>query len=321
MPEPRHTLPVELIHKVCPAHTLHLFGTNRILLGQVSKVFDDLFCLLTYILVFLLAGQELSSIPPILLVCKPAHAWLLPLLYHSIEFITSDQISKFLRGHDIPDGPLNSPLSLIKNIYIGGTPTNPGDLTYGSTNWPLTTLSRLLWLSHSLERLTILNLDQNQWHKFNHTIPPSLEYLTIGPVHGTFRPQDIKQQSALKHFTSISTYMRDDEVQDIVCYPSMRTFRRILETSSMAPQWAIEQVGCISKSENLDRMEILLFGRQDYTALVSEIVQEQLKKITDDPRVVIETDRRKWDAIVYSEYEDCKFAFQGVLYSFFIKSS
>ncbi|KAF9555256.1 hypothetical protein CPC08DRAFT_712174 [Agrocybe pediades] len=263
--------------------------------------------------VFLFASVDKASIPVLLLVCKSSYAWLVPILYHSIEFTTSDQISKFLHSLDTDAGPLDSPFPFVRNLYIGETPSNVGDLSYASTNWPVTTLSRLLWMSRSLERLTIVNLDQNEWHKLDHTIPSSVEYLTMGPVHGSFRPQDMKQKLSLKHFTSISTYMRDDEIQDIICYPSMRTFRRILEASTMAPQWAVEQVGCISQSEHLDNMEILLFGRHEYTVLVAEVIQEQLKSITQDPRAIITRDGRTWNAIVYGEYQRSKFAFQRLL--------
>lgn len=145
-----------------------------------------------------------------------------------------------------------------------------------------------------------------------HAIPASLEYLTLGPVHGPFRPQDLKQLPALKTFTSVLTYMRDDEVQDIVCYPSMRVLRRILDGSSMAPHWAVEQVGCISKSPALERLEIVIFGRPAYTSAAAEVARDGLKEVTKDPRVVIPEDCRGWLDIVFVEFQDYRLAYLGL---------
>jgi len=234
---------------------------------------------------------------------------MLPLLYHSVRLTTSKQLSKFLVTHDIPNNPIETRFSLVQNLYIGVTPSEQGDLAYGSTAWPLTILCRLLWLCRSLKKLIILNLDQNRWHTFVHAIPASLEYLTLGPVHGPFRPQDLKQLPALKTFTSVLTYMRDDEVQDIVCYPSMRVLRRILDGSSMAPHWAVEQVGCISKSPALERLEIVIFGRPAYTSAAAAVARDGLKEVTKDPRVVIPEDYRSWLDIVYVEFQDYRLAY------------
>ncbi|KAF8903290.1 hypothetical protein CPB84DRAFT_1774434 [Gymnopilus junonius] len=265
----QHTLPVELIRKV-----------------------------------LLLACDDSSAIPSFLLICRAVHTWMLPLLYFSVQLTTSAQLSKFLSTHDIPNDLLESRFALVRNLYIGEAPSEQGDLAYGSTTWPLTILCRLLWLCRSVKKLTILNLDQTKWYMFTHAMPASLEYLTLGPVHGSFRPQALKQLPTLKAFTSVLTYMRDDEVQDIVCYPSMRVLRRILDGSSMAPHWAVEQVGCISKSPALERLEIVIFGRPAYTSVAASVVRDELKVVTKDPRVMISEDCRSWLDIVYAEFEE-----------------
>ncbi|PPQ86615.1 hypothetical protein CVT25_006799 [Psilocybe cyanescens] len=261
-------------------------------------------------------SADVSTSTPFLLVCKTAHEWMLPFLYHSVKFTTAGQLSKFLSSHDLPDdlmesslSPPSSRLDLIQNIHIGETPSEKGNLEYGSTNWPLTVLTRLLWLTRSLKRLTILNLDQNKWRTFEHAVPASLEYLALGPIHGPFRPQDLKQKPPLKMFTSVLTYMRDDEVQDAVCYPTMRRVRRMLESSSMAPHWAIEQVGCVSKSPALERMEIVLLGREQYTEIAAAVMKEQAKIVSRDPRVAIVEDNRSWVKIIYQEWDDYRLQF------------
>ncbi|KDR80300.1 hypothetical protein GALMADRAFT_265460 [Galerina marginata CBS 339.88] len=269
-----HTLPMELIHKV----------------------------------LLFLASVE-TPIPTLLLVCRTAQAWMLPLLYHSIKFTKSTQLSKFLVDHDIPNDLMESRFSLIQNLYIGETPSEAGDLAYGSTNWPLTILTRLLWLCISLKRLVILNLDQNKWHTVEHAVPSSIEYLTLGPSHGPFLPQNLKKRPLLKHFTSISTHMRDDEVQDIVCYPSMQTLVRISEGSSRAASLAAEQARCVSKSQTLERLDIVVCGWSLGTELAVVAARQMLNEVIDDSRISILMDRRAWTSVVYDQYEDWRLAY------------
>ncbi|KAF8155830.1 hypothetical protein B0H34DRAFT_850794 [Crassisporium funariophilum] len=250
-----------------------------------------------------------------LLVCRSAHAWLQPLLYHSIEFTTSSQLSKFVSTHDIPNDPIETRFSLVRNMFIGRTPTNQGDLRYSSSNWPLTVVCRLLWLCTSLKHLTLLDLDQNVWQLLEHSIPGSLEYLTLGPIHGPFRAQNLRQKPSLRHFTSAQTYMRDDEVLDIVCYPSLRTFRRISFGNSMAQLWAVDQVACVSKTQTLDKLEIVICGEPQITSPAWIVAQRNLEEMTDDARIVIRQDVRDWIRIVYEEHQEYLDSFRDIAYS------
>lgn len=201
----------------------------------------------------------------------------------------------------------------IQEMYIGPTPSEPGDLQYSSTNWPVTVISRILWLSTSLKNLTILNLDQNKWHTLEHVIPSSLQNLTLGPVHGAFRVQNLKQRPPLVQFTSVLTYMRDDEVRDIVCYPSLRKLRRILDAMSMGPQWAVAQVACISKARTLEGLEIVICGKPECTTPARVLAREYLDQLTDDERVVVREDGRDWLSIVFDDYEERRVDFVGEL--------
>jgi hypothetical protein len=202
---------------------------------------------------------------------------------------------------------------LIQDMYIGPTPSDLGDLQYSSADWPMTVISRILWLSASLKNLTILDLDQNKWHTLEHVIPSSLQNLTLGPVHGAFRVQNLKHRPRLVKFTSVLTYMRDDEVRDIVCYPSLRKLRRILDATSMGPQWAVAQAACISGARTLEALEIVICGEPECTTPARVLAREHLDQLTDSERVVIREDRRDWLGIAFDDYEECRVEFVGEL--------
>ena len=248
-----------------------------------------------------------------LLVSRKCYSWILPLLYHSVKFTKADQLSKFLSSHDIPNDHMETRFRLIQDMYIGPTPSDPGDLQYSSTNWPVTVISRILWLSTSLQNLTILDLDQFKWHTLEHVIPSSLRNLTLGPVHGTFRVQNLKQRPQLVQFTSVLTYMRDDEVRDIVCYPSLHKLRRILDATSMGPQWAVAQVACISKARTLEALELVICGKPECTTPARVLAMGYLNQLTDDERVVVWEDKRDWLGIVFEDYDKYRVDFVGEL--------
>lgn len=189
---------------------------------------------------------------------------------------------------------------LIRNMHIGRTPSTLRDLTHTSANWPLTVIGRILWLTTSLESLTLLELDQNVWYRFEHAISASLRYLALGPIHGPFHPQDLKKRPKLETFVSVLTYMRDDEVRDVVCFPSLKRFSRLLDAPSSAYltdpslSFAVDQAKCVSQSTNLERLEIVLCGCLPFI--------RQAKEATDDPRVLVMGDARNWLNVIYDEY-------------------
>ncbi|KAF9475712.1 hypothetical protein BDN70DRAFT_883420 [Pholiota conissans] len=259
--------------------------------------------------VLLLASFDTKAILSLSLVCRTVHSWLIPVLYHSISFTKSRQLSKFLSGHDIPNDPLESRFSLIQNLYIGHTPHTAGNLLYGSSSWPLTIVSRILWLSTSLKRLTILNLDQNKWRLFEHVIPASLEHLTLGPVHGPFHPQDLTRRPRLKTFTSAATYMRDDEVRDVVCFPSMRVFRRMMPPLTMISFYAVNQVKCVEEARTLESLQIMLTGFSTPQKNDRKILDDFLLEVTKDPRVVVIERREEYVSVVWGEFEECRVNF------------
>lgn len=94
--------------------------------------------------------------------------------------------------------------------------------------------------------------------------------------------------------------MRDDEVEDVVSFLSLRSFRRLyqaLPTASLTDAMlstAAGQATCISLSTSLERLEIILCGYEPFIKRADES--------TDDPRVVVMGVRRTWLQLLYDEY-------------------
>ena len=250
--------------------------------------------------VLLLAFTENWPPPTSLIrVCQAAHEWLLPLLYHSISFTTASHLSTFVSAHDIPERRMSSRFHLIRNIYIGRNPDEPGDLG-ASTVWPLAIVCRLLWECKKLEHLTILTLSFGEQNKMAHAIPATLKTLVLG--NGPFLASNLTQRPQLEHFTSCYSVMRDDEVVDLVLYPSMKIFRRITDANSMGPFLAVSQVSCISKTITLEEMEIVISGPTSYSALALSLCKRKLDEMISDPRIKLRNDLRHWLQIVFDEF-------------------
>ncbi len=157
--------------------------------------------------------------------------------------------------------PWRPALLLSKICTLAGTLNDCGDLVHGSTDWPLTIISRILWLSTALTHLTIVGLDQNKWHLLEHAVPASLECLSLGPVHGPFRPQALTRRPRLRSFTSAATYMRDDEVLDHgVLADDARCSQAVRGCGHHGRDNAAEQVGCVAWTDTLERLEVVVYG-------------------------------------------------------------
>jgi hypothetical protein len=97
--------------------------------------------------------------------------------------------------------------------------------------------------------------------------------------------------------------MRDNEVLEIVLFPYMRQFRRIADFDSRNMlTFALEQALCISKSETLEEMQIMICGSGQHDELVSEL-KAKLLSFTDDKRVMIHSSHeRSWLDLLRSEF-------------------
>ncbi|KAF6745386.1 hypothetical protein DFP72DRAFT_1077536 [Ephemerocybe angulata] len=265
----------------------------------------------SYFFISCLEANPTSS-TSLLSINQAAYQWLKPFIYHSISFTTARKLVLFHRTHDVPDDRLSSRLGWVHNLYIGAGPEQQGDLLYTSP-WPLTIVCRLFWVFTSLERLALLHLDQNQWQKLEYAIPSSLKVLTLGPIHGPFHVSDLRKKPQLEHFTSAEAFMRDDEVLDVVTYPSMKTFRRMTNsTKNGVALCCTDQVECVAGSQNLERYEITICAPEPEADEGTEDLRTRVKEITDDPRVYISTvPGSQWNDVIYDEYCSARRQFFG----------
>ncbi|KAF8233585.1 hypothetical protein L208DRAFT_1435535 [Tricholoma matsutake] len=194
---------------------------------------------------------------------------------------------------------------LIKNMWIGNSPIvhTHRDLQYGSTAWPMTVIHRILWACNNLRSLYIVDLDQNQWYRLQNDIPASLEHLAMGPVHGPFFINNLMRHPRIRHFTSAQTFMGDDEVQEIVLFPHMRQFRRIVDFDSRNTlSVALKQASCISKSKTLEEMQLLMCGNGQHDEAILKL-KAKVQYISDDKRIIIQSSQAKsWLDLLCSEF-------------------
>lgn len=251
----------------------------------------------------------------LLLVNRASGQWLIPFVYHSISFTTAKKLVTFHKVHDVPEERLSQRFNLIYNLYIGAAPedwseTRPtrsrGDLLYASNVWPLTTLCRIFWMCGNLQNLALLYLDQNEWQRLEYAIPASLKKLVLGPIHGSFHPSDLRKRPRLEHFTSAECYMRDDEVLDVVTFPSLKTFRRMSNSLNGAVIFSTEKVECLSRSTTLEKYEIVVCNTKRLSIPVRTFIKALVQRKTDDPRICVKSmPDCRWGSIVYEEY--CEF--------------
>ena len=194
---------------------------------------------------------------------------------------------------------MNSRFHLIRNIYIGRPRDEPGDREDTSTVWPLTIVCRLLWECKKLEHLTLLYLNRHKWVEVEHAIPATLKTLVLGPIHGPFRASNLPQRPQLEHFTSSHTFMRDDEVADLVLYPLMKIFRRITTLTNMGRLLAVGQV---PRTMTLEEIEIVVSGPTEYSTLATSYSKRKLDEKTSDPRIKVRHDLRHWLQMVFDEF-------------------
>ncbi|KAF5356785.1 hypothetical protein D9756_006558 [Leucocoprinus leucothites] len=241
------------------------------------------------------------------LISSTVHDWVLPVLYHSIHFQFSKDIVNFVVKHDIPNARISKRFTLIHDLYIGRTPGEVGDLLYGSHQWPIPLLQRFISLCTELRSLTVLYIDQRVWSRFEPVLPPLLDRVTLGPMHGALNSENLTQNPPIKFLTSAYTCLSDDEIEDVFKYPTMTRVRKFCEANSMGPAWAVNQASLVTRSKNLQEYEIVICGAPDYTRPICLFAEQSLKQMGVANRVVLrQALSGSWVDIVYGEFVDCR---------------
>lgn len=235
---------------------------------------------------------------------KVTNEWILPLLYRSVTFWSADRLSAFWAVHNTFEERLRGRLLLVQHLWIGDTPYSGGYL--GSTFWPVTTIHRILWSCTNLQSLYLINFDQNMWYRLEGALPPSLEHLAMGPVHGPLHMEDRTRKPRIRRFTSAQSFMRDDEVRSIILSPHMRQFRILFSTQRVSLIQTLGQVACISESETLEEIQFLISGPTPPPSLL-EALSQRLQNVTTDKRVKIcVSPIASWMELLFYEFQNEK---------------
>ncbi|KAG2008454.1 hypothetical protein CC2G_013886 [Coprinopsis cinerea AmutBmut pab1-1] len=112
----------------------------------------------------------------------------------------------------------------------------------------------------------------------------------MGPVHGPFIPSDLRNRPPIESFTSIATFMRLEEIQDVVNYPTLKTFRRLISNhdftvSVMAPS----ELTALTLPSSLETFDVIIVGKEATSSLEStrEEIAQRLLQSLDDSRVQV----------------------------------
>ncbi|KAJ3556243.1 hypothetical protein NP233_g12023 [Leucocoprinus birnbaumii] len=249
------------------------------------------------------ACEDTSVASKMCLVNSIVHDWVLPVLYHSVQFQFSKDITNFVVKHDVPDPRIRSRFKLIRDLYIGRIPGQDGDLLYGSHQWPIPLLQRFIGLCTELRSLTVLYIDQRLWSRFEPLLPLHLEKITLGPMHGSLTPQNLARKPPIRYFTSAYTCLSDEEIEELFKYPTMTRVRKFCEANSMGPAWALNQASLVDKSKNLKEYEIVICGTPDRTEPICLFVEQCLKQTSVANRVVLrQALSGSWVNDVYNEF-------------------
>ncbi|KAI8996313.1 hypothetical protein BD414DRAFT_477495 [Trametes punicea] len=186
-----------------------------------------------------------------------------------------------------PDGTVvhPTPASVIRNLWIGPTSSvEQNDLTYSSSAWPITLIHQIIIRCTSLRALAIVNLYQGDWFRLASVLPPGLESLTLGPVHGKVDWRYLPCTRSLREFTSMDTYMMDLELQQIVLSPGIRTVRRFYSRSDHI-KLAFDQLECVEKATTLEKLELVCCAETVRQA--ATILEDLAKRYKPDPERVV----------------------------------
>jgi len=147
----------------------------------------------------------------------------------------------------------------------------------------------------------MVNLGQNMLFRLERIIPPSVETLYLGPIHGSL---SLKAMQCNPHsIVSAETYMPDWEVKDIVTSPHCRRFCRFLRWSTHV-EFALKQLECVAQAGELRDMQIVIFGHGDFELKVAAMTSEYAQFL-NDRRISITcrpSTHRDWMECLYGQW-------------------
>ncbi|OSC96397.1 hypothetical protein PYCCODRAFT_1309324 [Trametes coccinea BRFM310] len=178
-----------------------------------------------------------------------------------------------------------APATIVRNLWIGPTSSvKQNDLVYNPSSWPITLIHQILARCKSLRSFALINLYQNDWFRLASVLPPTLESLTLGPVHGKVDWRYLPCTRSLRDFTSMDTYMMDLELQQIVLSPSIRTVRRFYSRSDHVAL-AFDQLQCVEKATGLETFEVVCCAETAEKA--KAILEDTAKWYKPDPEHIV----------------------------------
>ncbi|KAI0673173.1 hypothetical protein C8Q78DRAFT_1068585 [Trametes maxima] len=181
-----------------------------------------------------------------------------------------------------------APASIVRALWVG--PTNSveqNDLTYGSSSWPITLIHQILARCTSIHFLALVNLYQGVWYRLSGVIPPGVQSLCVGPVHGKIDWRYLTCAPALREFITMDTYMMDEEIQQMVLSPTIRRIRRVYSHGERVGL-AFDQLECVQKATALEKLEIVCCAEtEEQAAMVLEEMAHAYAHVFEPERVAL----------------------------------
>jgi hypothetical protein len=182
----------------------------------------------------------------LLTICKATRDWLYPFVYSSA--ILSRPCTMFRFARTMRENPLLG--SHVRSLWIGPVSVNKiNQFALSSTNtckteresvsYPFARAMRhILSRCHSLIHLALIHcplLSRSQWIDIEHTFPPTLQILAMGPDHAMLGHPKFYQ--SLKHLISIETTLLHIELAHIASFPQLNTLEWVFVPHSATTKY------------------------------------------------------------------------------------
>lgn len=259
------------------------------------------------------AAREYAIASTLGLVCRSALDFIIPELYRSVTLSSPSQIFAFQdalvrsqnnRVQQVALFPNRNLPSLVRNLWVGPkTCLSLHGLSYASSSWPIDSIHSIFSMCLGLRSVAMVNLDQSMWFRLESVIPPTVETLYLGPIHGSLSLKSMRCFSNLHSIVSANTYMPDWEVKDIVTSPHCRRFCRFFQWS-VHVEFAFKQLECMAQAAGLEDMQIVVFGHGDFERKVGRMVRDHSQFLKDKRISVVcrPSSDSDWMESLYSQW-------------------